>query len=391
MMRASLRGGLGVALLAALALGTAARTARAEPPNAKATPVYVLSLWTDDSDDQADALTQALRSRVRQAQGWSLLETPQSFETLSIALKCPAKPDPPCLQRIADQLHADHYMWGTMARKKGAGEVSADLHLWSRGKGDNEATEVYSDNLKDASDESLRQIAAQVFAKVTGGSVAGTLVVHAGSGGGTVLVDGTEKATLTNGVARVDLPGGSHTVTVRVQGFDASTQQASVPAGQEQEMTFSLTQASAAPEPAAHGTFPTRKVVAYGAIVVGAGLLVGSGVETAAWINDSNTSKSDRANVNPSINDVCASEINASAVDACKRSKDAVTVSTLGWVFGGAGLALVGTGIVLLVTGHGSGDSGHDAGTTARSNKPQVDVLPMVGTRSGVVDLRVTF
>ena len=79
----------------------------------------MLSLWTDDADDQADALTQALRSRVRQAQGWSLLETPQSFETLAIALKCPPKPDAPCLQRIGDQLHADHYVWGTMARKKG--------------------------------------------------------------------------------------------------------------------------------------------------------------------------------------------------------------------------------------------------------------------------------
>src|SRR6516164_8095028 len=90
----------------------ASSPARAEPPNGRATPVYILTLWTDDSDDQADALTQALRSRVRQASGWSLLETNQSFETLSIALKCPSKPDPPCLQRIGDQLHADHYVWG---------------------------------------------------------------------------------------------------------------------------------------------------------------------------------------------------------------------------------------------------------------------------------------
>ena len=36
-------------------------------------------------------------------------------ETLSIALKCPPKPDPACLKRIGDQLKADHYVWGTMA------------------------------------------------------------------------------------------------------------------------------------------------------------------------------------------------------------------------------------------------------------------------------------
>ena len=173
MTRASLRRAFGLALLAAAALGAASRPAHAEPPSAKATPVYVLSLWTDDADDQADALTQALRSRVRQAQGWSLLETPQSFETLAIALKCPPKPDAPCLQRIADQLHADHYVWGTMARKKGAGEVTADVHLWSRGKGDADANETYTDNLKDASDESLRQIAARLFGKLTGGAPPG--------------------------------------------------------------------------------------------------------------------------------------------------------------------------------------------------------------------------
>ncbi|MGD0524874.1 MAG: hypothetical protein ABSE49_07015, partial [Polyangiaceae bacterium] len=100
-------------LIAAAAAMGSVGTAHAEPPNARATPVYVLSIWTDDADDQADALTQALRSRVRQAQGWSLLETSQSFETLSIALKCPPKPDAACLQRIGDQLHADHYVWGT--------------------------------------------------------------------------------------------------------------------------------------------------------------------------------------------------------------------------------------------------------------------------------------
>ncbi len=130
------------------AVGAIPRPARAEPPNAKAMPVYVLSILTDDADDQADALTQALRSRVRQAPGWSLLETPQSFETLSIALRCPPTPDAACLQRIGDQLHADHYVWGTLAKKKG-GEVVADVHFWTRGKPQTDASETYSDNLKE--------------------------------------------------------------------------------------------------------------------------------------------------------------------------------------------------------------------------------------------------
>ncbi len=124
-------------------------------------PVYVLSVWTNDVDDQADALTQALRSRVRQAPGWSLVETNQSFETLAIALRCPPTPNQLCLDRIGDQLHADHYVWGTMSKEK-SGEVTADLRLWTRGMPQVEATESYAENLKRTpSDDALRSVAGR--------------------------------------------------------------------------------------------------------------------------------------------------------------------------------------------------------------------------------------
>jgi hypothetical protein len=379
------------ALLAAAALGPVTRSAHAEPPNAKAVPVYVLSIWTDDADDQADALTQALRSRVRQAQGWSLLETPQSFETLAIALKCPTKPDPPCLQRIADQLHADHYIWGMMGKKKTPGEVTADMHLWSRGKPEGDGSESYSENLKDASDESLRQIATRLFGKVTGGVAGGTLVVHAGSGAGWVTVDGIDKGTLEGGVARIDVSGGSHTIGVRVQGFDAALQPTTVTLGAEQELTFALSPTAAAgPDTTSHSSFPLRKVATYSALVAGAGLLVAGGVEGLAWLNDNSASKTDRKSVPPSVTDVCKTGVNAQAVDACQKSKDAVSVSTLGWVFTGVGAALVATGFVLMLGDHGSSETPRDAATPA-SGKAKVDVVPEVGLRGGGLDLRVTF
>jgi hypothetical protein len=395
MIRASLERSLAVLLVSAAAAVTATlavpRVAHAEPPNARATPVYVLAIWTDDADDQAEALTQSLRSRVRQAQGWSLLETNQSFETLAIALKCPPKPDQGCLTRIGDQLHADHYVWGTMGRKKGPGEVTADMHLWSRGKGDEAHAETYSDNLKDASDESLKQIAAKIFGRLTGGVAGGTLVVHAGSSGGRVLVDGVEKAQLEGGIARVDLGGGPHTVAVRVPGFDAPAQQASVPVGAEQEMNFALSPTPTGPvEGETRSSFPTRRVLMYTALVAGGGLLVGSAVEAGVWIGDSNKSHDDRANVPASVSDVCQAQVNGYAVDACHRSKDALTASELAWTFGGVGAALVGTGLVLMMTDHGTREPGHDAGTTA-APRPHLDVLPVVGARGGAVDLRVSF
>ena len=239
-------------------LSVLSRTASAEPPNQKAMPIYVLSVLTEDADDQADALTQALRTRVRLAPGLSLLETQQSLETLTIALRCPPHPDAPCLQRIGDQLHADHYLWGSL--KKRGGQVEVEAHFWSRGRPQLDATESYSDNLKDPGDEALKAVAAKLVSELTGspsggGSSSGsggggggktpatgpgTLVVHAGSEGGTVSVDGVEKGTLEEGTARIELPEGSHTVTVHVPGFKAPSLTTTIKAGGEQEVSFAL-------------------------------------------------------------------------------------------------------------------------------------------------------
>jgi hypothetical protein len=368
-----------------------ARPARADTPNAKAQPVYVLTMSTEDSDDQAEALTQALRSRVRQAPGYQLLESSSSFDTLAIALKCPPKPDAACLGRIGDQLHADRFMWGTMAKAGKSGQVNADVHLWTRGKGDSDTTETYSDNLKDASDESLRAIATRVFGKLTGAAVGGMVVVHAGDKGGAVLVDGTVKGNLDGGIARIEVPSGAHTITVRVPGFDAAPQTANVAVASEQELSFPLTPgATGGADNAAKGSFPVRKVLAYSAIVVGGGLLIVSGVETAAWISDSNQSNSDRQNVPKSITDVCANQVNSSAQDACHKSKDAQTVSAIGWTMGILGAGLVGTGVVLLLTDHSSTEAPPPSAARA-TPKPKLDVLPAIGPTGGALDLRVTF
>jgi hypothetical protein len=365
------------------------RPAHAEPPSSRATPVYVLSLWTDDADDQADALTQALRSRVRQVPAWSLLETTQSFETLSIALKCPPKPDGACLQRIGDQLHADHYVWGTMAKKRNAGEVTVDVHLWSRGKASSEASETFSENLKDASDEPLRGIAGRLFGRLAGVGSAGTLVVHAGKGSGAVLVDGSEKASLEAGTARLEVPAGSHTIGVRVTGFDAPEQPAEVTNGGEQDVTFALA-------PARHedrnergrSSFPVAKVLGYSAMVAGAGFLVAGGIEGLNWLSDSNASSDDRKTIPRSVTDVCSDQAPA-AQDACAKSKDATSVSTLGWIFAGAGALLLGTGIVLVTTDHGSSEEGATASHGAP--KAAVQLLPAVGPHAGSLHLRIDF
>jgi hypothetical protein len=377
--------------------------ALAEPPNGKATPVYVLSIWTNDVDDQADALTQALRSRVRQSPGWSLAETNQSFETLSLALRCPPTPNQSCLDRIGDQLHADHYIWGTMAKEK-AGEVSAELRLWVRGKPQVEASEMFNENLKDPGDEALRAVAGRLFAKLTSSGTTGTLVVHAGTASGSVLIDGVAKGKLDGGIARVDIPEGSHTVAVRVTGFTAPSQAITLQDGGEAEISFALSPAESNPgaagaaeqpmEPVEKKPFPVRKVVGYSVVAVGVGFLVAAGIEGANWLSDKNKSDQDRTSVPNDVTDVCSPGVplNAAALqaatDACDRSTKASHAVTLGWIFTVVGAVLAGTGIWLVVGDHG-GDA--TAEPTAKATRPRFNVLPAFGARAGTLDVRLTF
>jgi hypothetical protein len=323
------------------------RTVWGEPPVSKATPVYVLSIWTDDADDQADALTQALRARVRQAPGWSLLQSTQSFETLVIALKCPPKPDFPCLQRIGDQLKADHYVWGTMDKKKApAGYVSAELHLWTRVKPDTVARENYADNLKDPNDESLRAIAADLFTKLA-------------------------PAPAPPAIAAAEAPP------------------AVGPSGGERQTSAIATTTFPTAKSTAPDRFPTRTVIAYSAVVIGGGLLVASVIEAANWISDSNRSTDDRKLVSKSVTDVCADPSSTAATAACNTSKDAVTASTLGWLFAGLGAALVGTGVWLITSDDGSRKAPGDEVSWGPEHR--VRVLPSFGPRATSLELNVTF
>jgi hypothetical protein len=126
---------------------------------------------------------------------------------------------------------------------------------------------------------------------------------------------------------------------------------------------------------------------------VGGALLIASAVETAAWISDSNQSNTDRQNVPKTVTDVCATEINAAAADACQQGKNATTVSTLAWVFGSIGVVLIGSGTVLLLTDHGN-----EGSATARAEnrvphpvKPSFEVVPAFGPKGGTMGLKVTF
>src|SRR5207237_1908433 len=77
---------------------------RAEPPGPGVLPVQVIAIQTDEAEDQAEALTAAIRSRVRALRGYSLYESDFALEVLTLSLKCGEVPDEPCQTKIADQI-----------------------------------------------------------------------------------------------------------------------------------------------------------------------------------------------------------------------------------------------------------------------------------------------
>jgi hypothetical protein len=368
------------------------RFARAEAPSPRATPVHVIGIDSDDAEDQADALTGAIRSRVRVAPGWSLQETSHSLSMLTAALRCPQKPDAACLQRIGDQIHTDRFVWGVMTKSSG-NQVTADIHLWSRGKPDTTVRETYSDNLKDQNDETLRKIATHAFERLTGTVSSGTVTVHAGEATGFVLINGQRKATLEHGAATIELPAGSYLVEVRSPGSIPTKQQVTINAGADTPVTMKLSAQAAAPAPAASGGkgLSTRKIVAWSAIVVGAGALVVGTVEGIRFLGLKDDLNANRNHVDRSVTDVCAPEQagNPYAVDACSQFKDAKSARTLGLLFGGVGVALAATGVILLVTDHPK----EPAADVAKREpiKPRVDLTPSLSPKYGGLDLHVTF
>jgi hypothetical protein len=120
--------------------------------------MQVIAIRSDDAEDQADALTAALRNRVRALRGFSLGDGDYALEVLTLGLKCGETPDESCQIKIGNQIHADRFVWGNVKRSKNARQVVAELHLWTRGRPSTKTEFTFSDNLTAPGDDGLRRL-----------------------------------------------------------------------------------------------------------------------------------------------------------------------------------------------------------------------------------------
>jgi hypothetical protein len=395
-MRALLRVWAAFAVsLVFLSLVAVPRIARAEVPGPRATPVHVLGIDSDDAEDQADALTGAIRSRVRSAPGWSLQETQHALGMLTAALRCPQKPDAACLQRIGDQLHTDRFVWGVMSKAPGS-QVTAEVHLWARGKPDSSTRETYTDNLQDQNDESLRKIASRILEKITGAGTNGTITVHAGDSEGVVWINGQKNRALEHGAATIELAPGRYDVELRAQGYATAKQEmVNVIAGQDASVALRLVPIAAPSEPAsAEQKVNVRRVAGWSLIGLGVVAEIVAGVEGIEFISAKNDLDTARQNVSSSIPDVCADSVafNSSATTACNKYNAAANDRLVGAVLGVAGIVPLAVGAALLLTDTSRESSGARAPeTTSRVEKRRLEVLPYASARGGGGVVSLTF
>lgn len=342
-----------ILLLASILVVVAPRLAFADASSAHTVPVAVLSFDSDDAEEQADALTGALRSRVRASQGWSLIESSQSLGMLTAALRCPQRPIPAdCEQRIAEQLKTERYIFGWVTKSKDqANSVTAEVHLYQKSKQDTVIKETYADNLKDQNDDTLRKLAQRLLDKI-GQSVVGAIVVKMGTENGEVVVDGDKRVPMQNGVARLELAPGGHSVELDANGQTTAKRTVLVTAGKETVVDLSL---SGGDLFTSDKPFPTRKVIGGGLGVLGVAAGVIAVVNLAKYFEDQDRGDELQASTNPNIrklppgksaDDACGKEL-AETSEICVANSDANRHSAVAIGTGIASGVLLGVGAYL--------------------------------------------
>lgn len=367
----------GLATTLAFATLMSVGAAQASEPGPDTLPIHIISIQTMDADDQAEALTKALRNAVRATPGWSQGEGDYSLEVLTLSLKCPDPPDASCQSRIADQIRADRYVWGKLDKGKG-GNVSGELHFWVRGKGTTDHKVEYSANLTEAQDEALRKIASDALNKLTDGPPKGEVKVKAGSVAGQVFVDGQPLGALTNGEGTFFVPSGTHSLVVKAPGYaDMSTDITVKP--------NSPTDVVVAPVPAGDTT-PTNWKRIGGFAAIGAGVAFGAvGIYGTVSVNDVNndetyTGYQGRFNRDQNVCDLArqGSESNATVAGLCDKGE---TGQLLQLVFYPLAAIAAGAGVFLVAT----------SGTAKEKPTTGLMILPRVDHTGGKLDVGYRF
>jgi hypothetical protein len=369
---------------------SAAALAADTPVATRAINIAILPIDTDDSDAQAELVTEQLRARVGTLPGVTVVQTPQTLPTATTALRCAAKPDVACQTKIADLIKADRYFWGTAKKIKAKNVVEIELHYYERGKPDFRQIETVAVGTTDAKDANIVRLLDR--ARLAVGVPTGEVQITYGTQGCTVTTDDGRSVTLVNGKASLEMSPGEHSFQVAAP-CAANTVRATVTLGGQSSVEFQPIVAGPVAAVTPKKPFPTKTVVGVGLIAIGAGSAVVGLLQYGAY---SSSQRQLRDEVGPSVPEMLRAAGPGKAVDICESQRaaplkpaidgavkqlcaDGVRQSTIAWTAGGVAVALIGVGTYLVATG-GSSKPADEA-----PKKATIRISPQLGAVDGVL------
>jgi len=220
--------------------------------------------------------------------------------------------------------------------------------------------------------------------------------VKMGNENGEVIVDGDKHVPLANGMARVELAPGTHSVEVSTKnGTGTQKRNIAVTAGKETVVDLALATTVVAPgePPKEESSFPVKKAVGGGLLAVGVASAVVSIIMASKYASTQSEGE-DVAKIEgnklpegKTADDVCGKELESGS-KICNLNSDAKGYSAVAWITGGAGVALIGAGVYFLFFGSSSSEK-----PAAASTKPikNLRAAPMFGLGTNGVSLTGSF
>jgi hypothetical protein len=364
--------------------------------------VEVLNFASSDAVEEASALTDAFRHALAGAPGLADNGKSHALETEALTVGCDDPMDDKCAPKIAADIKADHFLYGTVKKSKTTPiKITATVKYYSGGFVKT-VVKTYDAGpvAKDGASPELKKIALEVLLQLTGGPPKGKVdvsVTGPGSGeSGDLYENGQRIGRVEGGKATVELASGTHNIELKIPGYSTATGSVDVlPTG----TTLTLTPVRLGPEK----PFDWHLYGGIGAIGVGA-ILVGVGVATSLSVHDQQNDPlftNYRKRFPRSEGDVCAQAKNgfespgstappsggaALAPYVSDLCSSVSSKQTMQYVYYGLGVLAIGGGTFLILT-----DKKDDGEKKAASNPVRVQVSPSFGPGYGSVTLIGSF
>ncbi len=225
-----------LALFVTLVIVGAAAPAFAAKPS-----IAILGLEVIDDGSSMDAkatqfaeqLSEALRQRAKTGTGPYTLAPGSDKNLIEMKLlsSCESEANA-CMAAIGAELAADRLLFGKVEKRGNGYQVSLKLLNVETKTIERSSTEIIPFN--EASGTALTGWGKKLYAKITGMSAQGTLIVKANVDRGTVLLDGDAKGNLVGGTARIaGLDAGDYKLTVEAECYLRHEGKVSVEGGKD--------------------------------------------------------------------------------------------------------------------------------------------------------------